>query len=184
LKNRVALAVSELANSAISAYQKSTYGNRSGGVDRFASNECSMNSRMLDRQCFGRNTMEDVPATDHSPYAEGSMMSWRQFFDVLGLPIPDVREAWPEDPLASLKKKFERTYCALVRRRRAIESLRLKIECDERRMGTMTEDARLSLARRRQQLQRREADYEHLLARMARIKRKQALLQAEMHAAK
>ena len=101
-------------------------------------------------------------------------MSWRQFFDVLGLPIPDLCDAWPEDPQARLKKKFERTYFVLVRRRLAIERLRLNIERAVRQMGDLNQDTRLSLEQNRRQLQRREANYQLLLKRMARTKRKLA----------
>jgi hypothetical protein len=113
-------------------------------------------------------------------------MSWQQFFDVLGLPIQDLRAAWPEEPrledrAARTKKKFDRIYSALVQRRRAIESLRLDIERDERRKS---DDAFLRIERNRRQLLRRESNYQLLLARMARTKRKLARLQFEIRAVK
>ena len=113
-------------------------------------------------------------------------MSWRQFFDVLGLPIRELNDVWPEEPrledqLALTKNKFNRIYGALIRRRRAIDGLRLEIERDERRLS---DDAFLRLERNRRQLVRRETNYQLLLTRMARTKRKLARLQVEMRATK
>jgi hypothetical protein len=96
-------------------------------------------------------------------------MSWRQFFDVLGLPIQDWNDVWPrdepavaEDRKARLSRKFQKVYAAMVRRRRAIESLKLQIEREPA--------AEFEGCRRR--IQRHEGRYQILLTKMARIKRK------------
>ena len=96
-------------------------------------------------------------------------MSWRQFFDVLGLPIRDWSDVWPrdeqaiaEDRDARLSNRYHKVYAAMLRRRRAIESLKLQIE-----RGPAVE---FEGCRRR--IQRHEERYQILLSRMARIKRK------------
>lgn len=101
-------------------------------------------------------------------------MSWRQFFDVLGLPIQDWSAVWPrneqaiaEDRDARLSNRYHKVYAAMLRRRRAIESLKLQIE-----RGPAVE---FEGCRRR--IQRHEARYQILLSRMARIKQKQRACQ-------
>jgi hypothetical protein len=116
-------------------------------------------------------------------------MSWRQFFDVLGLPIDELRKAWPqelrpEDQLARARKNFHRIYDALVRRRRAIESLRHEIQKDEMRSRRhFDNELDLRIACNRRRLHQREANYQRLLARMARSKRRLARLMNESRSA-
>lgn len=116
-------------------------------------------------------------------------MSWRQFFDVLGLPIDELRNAWPrelrpDDQLARARKNFQRIYQALLRRRRAIESLRHEIHQDETRSRHHFDDKlNLRIARNRRQLHHREENYQQLLTRMARSKRRLARLQNDLRAA-
>lgn len=96
-------------------------------------------------------------------------MSWRQFFDVLGLPVQDWDDIWPRDEQAiaearqaRLSKKFQKVYTAMIRRREAIEYLRLQIQRGP------AEAAQLY----RRRIERHEARYRILLSRMARIKEK------------
>src|SRR5262245_61112758 len=120
---------------------------------------------------------------------EGRTMSWRQFFDVLGLPIDELRSAWPqeqrpEDELARARNNFQRIYQALLQRRRSIESLRHEIRQDETRSRHhFDNELNLRIARNRRRLQNREEKYQHLLTRMARSKRRLAHLQNEMRTA-
>jgi hypothetical protein len=94
-------------------------------------------------------------------------MSWRNFFDVFGLPIQDWNDVWPNDEQdiererrARLLNQFQKIYAAMLRRRQAIESLKLQIE----KVG----DQDMEDSRRR--IQRHEARYQILLGKMKRIK--------------
>ncbi len=94
-------------------------------------------------------------------------MSWRQFFDVLGLPIQDWNDVWPKDEQdiererqARLSQRFQKIYSAMLRRRQAIESLKQQIENGR--------DEEMADGRRR--IQRHEQRYQVLLAKMKRIR--------------
>ena len=115
-------------------------------------------------------------------------MSWRQFFDVLGLPSTNcgslAARAAAGRRLARAKMNFQRIYQALVRRRRAIESLRHEIQRDETRSSHHFDvELNSRITRNRRRLQKREGNYQLLLTRMARSKRRLASLQNEMREA-
>ena len=104
-------------------------------------------------------------------------MFMRQFFEVLGLPIQDAQDLWPDD-LATrlhekstrLRKRLQRGYLALVRCRRRIEVLRHGAG-----RGRIESIATANIANAR--LNRLECRYLSILERVMRLKQKQARIQ-------
>ena len=111
-------------------------------------------------------------------------MFMRQFFEVLGLPIRDTQDLWPDDSATSLqekstrlRKRLQRGYLALVRCRRRIEVLRHR--ADRCRLEPITA---ANIAKDR--LTRLEDRYKTFLDRVMRLKQKLVRVQSRLRKSK
>ena len=109
-------------------------------------------------------------------------MSFHEFLDVLGLPVAEEPDSSPEARSARLQQEIIRLTSTLQRCHSALVRWRIKIERLRQRLGChLAQVDPRAVERAKLRIERHEVNYQRLLARTIRVKRKVTALRKTTH---